>query len=300
MSDDDGNADAWARRAGLRVIIWENRIWTTGTKKWKPYGKTGTTAGHYDHVHFTFGWPGARGATSFFRDVIGADEQPGDVGSIYDDAQLAAVEPAELVEMWGVRGIENTTNAFRAEVVRMARRLGLDHNLLMVVMSFETGGSFDPAQRAGNRPGAAVGLIQFTSIAKQVVGKTKDELAAMTAIEQLAYVEKWYQKVPPARIKRPQDYYFSVFAPVCIGSFDARAPYESPSEAYKRNAPLDHNKDGKITCGEIATTYLANVNAAKRAPAVAVSMDGDVHASPVVGLLVAAGMLTLAALMEKT
>lgn len=64
-SDAKGDAHAMLRRAGLRYILWNSRTWSVRTKDWQPY--TGTNP-HTDHVHFSFGWPGARGETSLYRE----------------------------------------------------------------------------------------------------------------------------------------------------------------------------------------------------------------------------------------
>ena len=67
-----GQPHANFRRSGLRYMIWDGQIWTGGTKSWKPY--SGHSA-HRDHVHFTFGWPGALAQTSLYdwlRDPIGS------------------------------------------------------------------------------------------------------------------------------------------------------------------------------------------------------------------------------------
>lgn len=60
------------RRAGLRYLIWDGRIWSGGTKQWRRY--SGRSA-HRDHVHFTFGWDGALARTSLY-DWLRAPFQP--------------------------------------------------------------------------------------------------------------------------------------------------------------------------------------------------------------------------------
>ncbi len=57
------NADMF-RRVGLMYIIWNQNIWSTKTNTWRPY--TGADP-HTSHVHFSFGWQGAKADTSFFR-----------------------------------------------------------------------------------------------------------------------------------------------------------------------------------------------------------------------------------------
>lgn len=82
FAPDYGVPNANFRRLGLMYVIWNNAIWSTKTKDWRPY--TGKSA-HTDHVHFSFGWDGALGKTSFFRWLRGGepdvpripDAQPG-------------------------------------------------------------------------------------------------------------------------------------------------------------------------------------------------------------------------------
>ncbi|MDQ6649143.1 MAG: peptidoglycan-binding protein [Actinomycetota bacterium] len=65
------NNGEMARRFGLMYIIWNDRIWGvySAAAGWRSYGGCPTgnaTACHEDHVHFSFGWAGARGRTSWW------------------------------------------------------------------------------------------------------------------------------------------------------------------------------------------------------------------------------------------
>lgn len=57
------NGSEMIRRLGITYVIWQRRIWSTGTREWKPYGGADP---HTTHVHLSFGWPGARGETSAY------------------------------------------------------------------------------------------------------------------------------------------------------------------------------------------------------------------------------------------
>jgi hypothetical protein len=63
-----------ARRLGLTQIIWNHRMWRSYTSsggsqnQWSSYNGSNP---HTDHIHISFAEAGARGETSFFRDVIG-------------------------------------------------------------------------------------------------------------------------------------------------------------------------------------------------------------------------------------
>jgi hypothetical protein len=60
-------------------------------------------------------------------------------------------------------------------------------------MAFETGGTFSPSQK--NAAGSSViGLIQFMSTTAKNLGTSTSELAKMTAVEQLNYVEKYLKQ----------------------------------------------------------------------------------------------------------
>ena len=65
-SDEHGNAFAMARRLGVMYIIWDDHIWSSSAAEdgWRVY--TGPNP-HTDHVHVSFDWAGAMGATSFWE-----------------------------------------------------------------------------------------------------------------------------------------------------------------------------------------------------------------------------------------
>lgn len=60
---------ALARRAGIMYMIWNNQIWRSYPWKGAPSGAWGPYSGksaHADHLHYSFGWPGAMGETSLY------------------------------------------------------------------------------------------------------------------------------------------------------------------------------------------------------------------------------------------
>ena len=65
----DGEQAAMLRRFGIMYMIWNRHIWKAyqPEKGWQPY--TGASA-HTDHVHFSFGWNGARKATSWWTGKV--------------------------------------------------------------------------------------------------------------------------------------------------------------------------------------------------------------------------------------
>lgn len=76
-TDEHGNTDALVRRLGITYIIWNRRIWGSWSGEWsvycveKPAGcrdpdSKALLNPHTDHVHLSFGWPGARMRTTYW------------------------------------------------------------------------------------------------------------------------------------------------------------------------------------------------------------------------------------------
>lgn len=62
-----------ARRAGIMNMIWRGRIWRAYEHAGAPPGTWGAYTGanpHTDHVHISFGWPGANGETSLYTSGV--------------------------------------------------------------------------------------------------------------------------------------------------------------------------------------------------------------------------------------
>ena len=59
-----------ARRLGIMYVIYNKKIWSVYNMQagWR------TSAGHTDHVHVSFSWNGARGATSFWTGAVAATD----------------------------------------------------------------------------------------------------------------------------------------------------------------------------------------------------------------------------------
>lgn len=79
--DEHGNACALARRTGMMYFIWNKQIWgsyrspnsSCATAGWKGY--TGSNP-HTDHVHFSWGWPGAKKQTTFWTAPLPSNKKP--------------------------------------------------------------------------------------------------------------------------------------------------------------------------------------------------------------------------------
>jgi hypothetical protein len=67
-----GNPNALARRMGVQEIIYNCRIWASGSASLERYDvcdqkRVDRTTAHRDHLHIGLNWPGAKLETSFWR-----------------------------------------------------------------------------------------------------------------------------------------------------------------------------------------------------------------------------------------
>ena len=181
------------------------------------------------NLNLAFDWTGNLWSTSvnFFRGLLGIEAPP----LIYSDNP-------------------NVSEEFTDKVREISDRLGIDPNYLMAVMHFETGGSFDPKEP--NPKSTAVGLIQFIEETADYLGTTTEELASMTALEQLDYVED-YLSPYAGRMNSVLDVYMAVFSPTKgLNQPDSYELYTSGSLGYEGNyLAFDTNGDEVITIGEI-------------------------------------------------
>ena len=149
---------------------------------------------------------------------------------------------------WGAR----VSPAFRRRVFQICDRFGWSGDMaswLMACIAFETGESFDPAQR--NLAGSgATGLIQFMPTTAAGLGTTTAALAAMTAVRQLDYVERYFEPYAD-QIASLSDMYMAILMPRYVGEPDGAALFTG-GIAYRQNAGLDTNRDGVVTKGEAA------------------------------------------------
>jgi hypothetical protein len=180
-----------------------------------------------------------------------------------------------------VRGIEKTSNEFRAELCRMAIRLRTNPDFLSAVMSVESG--FNPSIR--NPLSGAVGLIQFIPSTAKLLGTTTTELAQLSAVEQLFYVEKYFLRFL-GRLGNEQDAYLAVFCPAGAGRDSdfvlAKADSTDPSPCsskvsmatvYKQNPGLDFNKDGIITNRDVGDVVRSILDEASGRPPIKIDVD---------------------------
>lgn len=138
---------------------------------------------------------------------------------------------------------------FRARVFGIAFRRMLVPDYLMACMAFETGERFtaDVRNAAGS---GATGLIQFMPATARALGTTTEKLRVMTAEEQLEYVEEYFTPYT-GRLKTLSDHYMAILLPKMIGRPESAVLF-SGGVAYRQNAGLDIDHDGKVTKYEAA------------------------------------------------
>ena len=154
---------------------------------------------------------------------------------------------------WGAK----VSPDFKARVIAMAAELGTNPDFLMSAMAFESGESFSPSVRNAAGSGAT-GLIQFLPSTATSLGTSVEALAAMTAEEQLAYVQK-YLNPYKGRIGNLEDLYMSILRPAAIGKPDSFVLFRRGTIAYEENAGLDANKDGMVTKEEASAPVRAQL-----------------------------------------
>ena len=162
-------------------------------------------------------------------------------------------------------GIQHTTLAwgrkvsaeFREAVLAIAERLRTKADYLMAVMAFETGYTFSPSVK--NMAGSgATGLIQFMPKTAIDMGTTVNELAHMSDVEQLKYVEQYFRPYA-GRLDTLSDVYMAVLWPRAIGKPEDYVLWDDDTRplTYKQNIGLDGDKDGAVTKAEAAGAVLA-------------------------------------------
>lgn len=149
-----------------------------------------------------------------------------------------------------------------AQKVRdVASALGINPNWLMLIMNFESAGTFSPS--VVNTTGGATGLIQFMPATAKDLGTTTSELARMTFSEQMDWVLKYYRRTGViSRVKSATDLYLATFFPAAVGkprNYVLETSRLPASLIAKQNPAFDLNKDGKITVGEIEDFMIQRV-----------------------------------------
>lgn len=127
--------------------------------------------------------------------------------------------------VWG----KKVSCEFRKRVIQISKRLECDPNHLMGAMALETGGKFNPKVDNGLVKDADgigyIGLIQMGNDAITDLNRDyfihrakikKKDLRAMSAVEQLCYVE-YYLAKHKGKLKTLADFYLAILLPYDVG-----------------------------------------------------------------------------------
>jgi hypothetical protein len=148
--------------------------------------------------------------------------------------------------LFGFPGLAARSPEFIREIQAIGERLSADPNWLLTIMQLESG--IDPAPR--NPSGKATGFIQFMPATAKAMGTTVDELRAMSDVEQLAYVERFYSHYA-GKLRGPGDVYMVTFYPALAFKPTDTVIARKGEPVYDQNAGLDVDKNGILTVGDV-------------------------------------------------
>lgn len=136
-----------------------------------------------------------------------------------------------------------------AAISKVAKNIGVNPNDLAAVISFETGGTFDPNKRNPNS--SATGLIQFMAGTGGTKGKyygmTRDQFGALSFDQQMQYVERYF-KERSSRFRAGNE---SKNTTGDVYGAVTGYGYKRGSREYELNRVWDSNKNGIIEKGEM-------------------------------------------------
>lgn len=154
---------------------------------------------------------------------------------------------------WGAK----VAPEFRDKVRGISARLGCEGSDLMACIAWESGRTFSASVR--NMAGSgAVGLIQFMPATADALGTSVVALTSMSALQQLDWVEKYFQPYK-GKLATLADLYMAILWPAGVGKPMEYVLWDQASRptTYRQNAGLDANHDGAITKAECAAKLYA-------------------------------------------
>lgn len=136
-------------------------------------------------------------------------------------------------------------------------------NDLIGCMAWESAETFSPSIKNAAGSGAT-GLIQFMPATAKGMGTTVDKLAAMTQVEQLNYVYRYFLPYK-GKLRNLGDVYMAILWPAAVGKQDSHVLWSRAKKpvTYRQNIGLDVNKDGVITRAECIKKVTERYNRGK-------------------------------------
>ena len=202
-------------------------------------------------------------ASNFFTLAIARPESlPWAKGSIAETVTLPEKQNLYLMDKAAM--FIPDTWSFGEKVQKIATSLDVPAEWLMAVMYTES--RFNP--RAKNLKGSgAVGLIQWMPATARDLGTSSEELLSLTAEGQLEYTYAYLNRVRQkyGDFNSLTEFYLAILYPKAISQDYCYTLFSKPARAYKQNAGLDENRDGRVTVSDIdkrmqrifPTAYLA-------------------------------------------
>jgi len=235
-----------SRDERIKYVIWNRRIMNSQVSPWTWRAYNGSNP-HDKHIHVS-----VRSEKKYYDGS--ADWDLGDMRKAH---ALSAAAGAKIA--WGA----HVDAAFKDKVIGISAGLGVDPSDLMAVMAFESARTFSPSVK--NEISGAVGLIQFMPKTAKSLGTSSSALAAMTAVQQLDFVEKYFKSFS-AKLNGIYDLYACVLWPRAIGKEKSYVLFSTTQnkKAYKANKGLDANDDGAVTKAEAASKVISHLEEGMR------------------------------------
>lgn len=136
------------------------------------------------------------------------------------------------------------------EIVRVSGRLGIPHAAMLAnVIAVETGGTFSPS--VSHSGSGAVGLIQFVPSTASELGTTTAALGRMGAIEQMRYVESYFN-LPRVRQGCPEPWQGRSKAPLS-GCNLSWLPFRNQLDVYAAVFNVPNRRDAGLRLRGLAS-----------------------------------------------
>lgn len=180
----------------------------------------------------------------------------------------------------GVRNNPHLTEGVYNKLDTLSKKHGWSMETFLRVFSQETAGTFNPSIRVGDRAdkntpggvirhqgkriGSATGIIQFIESTAKSLGTSTRELRKMSLEQQLEYVDRYVGQFSvafrKARAERGEVSLAEAYTSVLAGKVRTgdETLFRRGTKAYRGNAGVDRNRDGRITAEEAAETVRRN------------------------------------------
>ena len=146
-----------------------------------------------------------------------------------------------------------------ARIVEVANNVGTNPYWLANLINFESAGTFSSSVQ--NPTSRATGLIQFMPKTARGMGTTVEQLAQMSPLAQMDWVEAYLSRYKSKGLNNPTDIYMAVFYPVSIGNPEYKFPEYVSRANNGIDTPLEYtrraNKNAKLPTGLNGNTQKA-------------------------------------------